>query len=109
MPNLVTDFIWNDAALERLLTGPSGPVAVDMSQRMIRATNAAKVNASGRPGPNVRTGRLRGSISWRLGTDEQGLYGEYGSAVPYAYPLETGLRNGRKYPFLVPAIPAATG
>lgn len=105
--NVETDFIWNEAVLANLLTGPTGPVAQWMSATMIRVTNQAKINASGRPGPNVRTGRLRGSISWRLGVDETNrLYGEFGSGVPYARPLELGLRNGARYPFLQPALAA---
>jgi hypothetical protein len=63
-------------------------------------------NAAGR-GPNVDTGRLRSSIAWRLGDDTEGLYADIGTNVPYGYYLETGLRNGVKYPFLVPALSVA--
>lgn len=104
--NVSTDFIWNNAELTRLLNGPDGAVAQRLAQGGVRCTNQAKINASGRPGPNVRTGRLRSSISWRLGQDAIGLYMEYGSGVPYAYQLEKGLRNGAKYPFLLPALTA---
>lgn len=102
----VTSIIWHEQNLDQLLHGKDGPVAAQLAVRLTRATNAAKINASGRPGPRVRTGRLRSSITWALGTDSSGLFGVYGTNVPYGYPLETGLRNGAKYPFLVPAMSA---
>lgn len=95
-----------EGPLTALLTGFDGPVAADLARRVQRATNAAKVNASGRPGPNVRTGRLRSSITFEMGRDAKGLFGDFGTNVDYGFLLETGLRNGAKYPFLVPAIPA---
>lgn len=102
------DVIWDFVALDRLLRGPQGPVASDLARRAQRVTDQAKVNASGRPGPNVDTGRLRSSISWRLGEDTEGLYAEIGTGVPYGRILELGLtRNGVAYPFLVPALEMA--
>jgi Bacteriophage HK97-gp10, putative tail-component len=104
----VSDFIWNEAALAALLRGPQGPVARDLSVRAIKVTSQAKINASGRPGPRVDTGRLRSSISWRINEDSQGLYADIGTGVPYGRILELGLtRNGMRYPFLVPALEAA--
>lgn len=102
------DVIWNEAELHRLLNGRSGPVAADLSRRAVAVQSRAKINASGRPGPNVDTGRLRSSISWRLGEDSKGLYADIGTGVPYGRILELGLtRNGRRFPFLVPALEAA--
>jgi len=101
------DIIYDLAALQRLLTSEQGPVARDLARRLIRCESAAKQNASGRPGPRVQTGRLRSSISWRLGEDRRSVYGDYGTGVEYGYYLETGLRNGRRYPFLLPALNAA--
>lgn len=95
------DFIWNEPALERLLEGQSGPVARDLARRAIRVANQAQINASGRPGPNVDTGRLRASISWRLGEDSEGLYADIGTAVEYAGFVE------ELYPYLLPALDAA--
>lgn len=101
------DVLWDEAALRELLAGPSGDVARDLSRRAIRVESAAKANASGRPGPNVDTGRLRSSISWRLGSDSQGVYADIGTGVPYGRILELGLtRNGRRFPFLEPALAA---
>lgn len=106
--NSITDFIWDEAALAALLSGTNGGVATDLARRAERVTSRAKQNATGRPGPNVDTGRLRSSISWRLGQDGQGVYADIGTGVPYGRILELGLtRNGRKFPFLVPALQAA--
>lgn len=102
----VTRINYYEGPLTSLLTGLDGPVAADLSRRVQRAVNAAKVNASGRPGPNVISGRLRSSITFELGQDAKGLFADFGTNVPYGFFLETGLRNGAKYPFLVPALPA---
>jgi hypothetical protein len=102
----VSSFRFNEGELDRLLNGKTGTVARDLAKRAIRIESRAKQNASGRPGPNVQTGRLRSSITWRLGEDAIGLYADIGTNVPYGYYLETGLRNGAKYPFLLPALMA---
>ncbi len=96
-------------ALTALLTGPSGGVARMLAAKAVRVQNQAKINASGRPGPRVRTGRLRSSIAWELRTVNGVLVARVGTNVVYALPLETGLRNGVKYPFLGPALKAAAG
>lgn len=101
---------WNDGALQRILASPQGPVGRDLARRAIRVQNQAKINASGRPGPRVRTGRLRSSISWRLRVTGTGtLVADIGTNVPYGRYLETGLRNGRRYPYLSTALWAASG
>jgi len=109
----------NPAALRRLLTGQHGGVARDLARRVVRVQNQARINATGARGggasnpesrgPRVDTGRLRASIHWEIREDAQGLEGRIGTNVEYGYYLETGLRNGRTYPFLVPALPAARG
>lgn len=75
-------------------------------------------------GPAVISGTLRRSITHtpvvRVGNDYEcrigmavGFYPPYGSSrtasSKYAYYLETGLRNGVKYPFLLPAYKFAIG
>lgn len=66
----------------------------------------AKVNASGRPGPNVQTGNLRRSITTR-GTKGFGTYeAEVSATMVYARALEFGhprWKPGVKYPYLGPA------
>lgn len=99
--------VWNQSALSELLSGPHGAVAADLAARAIRVESAAKANATHRPGPEVVTGRLRDSISWRLGQDAAGLYADIGSNVQYAIFLELGTVNMIPYPFLRPALSAA--
>lgn len=103
----IRSFRINEAQLREFLTGTSGPVARDLIKRAIRVEAAAKQNATHRPGPMVRTGRLRGSITWRLGADALGLYADVGSAVLYAPYVELGTSRARAYPFLRPALEAA--
>lgn len=87
--------------LMRRLHSLNGPVARDLQRRGLRVESQAKINASGRPGPNVITGRLRSSIHTELGVDEQGLYARVGSNVVYAGYVEN------LYPYLRPALSAA--
>jgi hypothetical protein len=103
--------------MHTLLQSRTGPVGRDLERRLIACVSLAKVYATGAPttlatnphgrGPRVRIGRLRSSIAYEIVTGPLGLVGRYGSNVPYALPLETGLRNGVTYPFLRPAMSAA--
>jgi phage gpG-like protein len=92
---------------EQLRAQLAVPIAADLSRRAIRVESAAKQNATGRPGPNVRTGRLRGSITWRLGADLRGPYADIGSNVLYAPYVELGTSRMPAYPFLRPALEMA--
>lgn len=114
MPNVQAEinfareqFRWNEANLTMLLKGPTGAAAKDVVRRAIRVEAAAKENASHRPGPMVRTGRLRGSITWRLGVDEFGVYADVGTAVSYAPFVELGTSRAPAYPYLRPALEVA--
>lgn len=102
-------FRFNEGNLQALLRGPQGAVARDLERRAIRIEAQAKQNASGRPGPRVRSGRLRGSITHRLGSDTQGLYADIGSSVLYAPYVEYGTSRMPAYPFLRPVLPAGRG
>jgi len=105
------------AALRRLLTGQHGGIARELARKAVRVQNQARINATGARvvgannpegrGPRVDTGRLRASIHWEIREDAQGLEARIGTNVQYGYYLETGLRNGRTYPFLRPALGAA--
>ena len=103
-------FRFNEAGLRALL---AGPVTRDLVRRAIRVEAQAKRNASQPPpsvpgsGPSVRTGRLRGSITWRLGADARGPYADIGSAVFYAPFVELGTSRMEARPFLRPALEAA--
>ncbi len=98
------------AGVTELLT--QGDIALDLLRRGIRVETAAKLNATGREygdgsrGPRVRTGRLRSSITHELGRDVRSLFIDIGTNVVYGRYLELGLRNGRTYPFMGPALPA---
>lgn len=106
-------FRFNEAELTRLLQGPTGGVCRDLVRRGIRVEAAAKLIASAQPpsqpghGPAVRTGRLRGSITWRLGADGFSPYVDVGSSVFYAPFVELGTSRMAARPFLRPALQAA--
>lgn len=101
------DFTLNPAGIQQFFRSPGGEVGRDLARRMIRVESQAKVNASGRPGPNVQTGRLRSSIRWDMATDDQGLYGIIGAYTPYARFVELGTDRAPAYPYLKPALKAA--
>lgn len=130
----MTVVVFNEAALAHLLTGRDGAVARDLNRRAINVRNQAVVNATGRPGPNVQTGRLRSSITHELSSDAGGLVARVGTNVTYAVFVEEGTRphlilprnkqalfwkgarhpvrsvnhpGNRPYPFLRPALRAA--
>lgn len=108
-------FEWNSAAFTELL---NGPVMQDLTMRAIRVEAAAKQNATERPGPRVRTGRLRGSITWHQNPASAGQMPsvDIGTAVVYAPFVELGhnvVRGGRVVgyapprPFLRPSLESA--
>lgn len=101
---MLDSYAWHESEYERLL---HGPVMADIAQRAIRVETSAKQHASGRPGPNVRTGRLRGSITWRLGEDGISPFADVGTAVSYAPYVELGTSRMPAYPYLRPALEAA--
>lgn len=127
---LLDDFRLSTAALQELA---KGPVVRDLIKRALRVEAAAKGFATGQGGgPHVRTGRLRSSITYRVGVDGLSPYVDIGSSLNYAPYVERGHRNrahaypiytaGGKYtgrfgyvsdkptrpfPYLVPALQAA--
>lgn len=112
-----------------------GPVILkDLQRRAINVETLAKSNASGRPGPNVDTGRLRASIRTDIEQGGEGLKAvitadvEYASFVELGTPPHTILPRNKEalfwpgapypvaivhhpgsqpYPFLKPALTAA--
>lgn len=99
----------SDAEMREFLTGPNSAIAMDLAKKAILVEATAKQYASGRPGPNVITGRLRGSITWRLGVDALSMYADIGTNVYYAIFVEMGTSRAPAYPFLRPALEAARG
>lgn len=105
----MASFEWDGKALETLFTSVDGPVGKDLKRRGIQVQRAAKKFASGRPGPNVQTGRLRSSITEELTTDAGELVERIGTDVEYAPYVELGTSHAPAYPFLRPALNAAKG
>lgn len=108
----MSGFIFNEHALRALLTDRDGPVARDLARRAINVESQAKLNASGRPGPNVDTGRLRSSITYEIVERAEGtLVARIGTNVEYARFVEEGGdppgSRGPGYPYLKPALEAA--
>lgn len=94
--------------LQAVLAGPAGPVARMLARKAIAVESQAKVNASGRPGPNVQTGRLRSSIHWRLAQDSRyGIVAQVIANTEYAAYVELGTDRSPPYPYLRPALRAA--
>ena len=85
--------LWNDISLDAYFRDPFDAVGRDLDRRIIQVESAAKINASGRPGPNVITGRLRASISWTAGEDALGQYRDCGTDVYYGPYVELGHTN----------------
>ena len=128
--------VLNQVQLQKVLASPDGAVARNLAKRAQRVRDQAVVNASGRPGPNVQTNRLRSSIRWQMGLDTKGIHVDIGTPVEYAKYVELGtgphvirpvrkkalfwpgaehpvawvLHPGNKaYPFLGPALAAGGG
>lgn len=94
--------VLDQAALTRLLESEPGPVGKELTRRTIKVDRSAKDRCP------VDTGRLRSSITWRLGRDSQGLLGIVGTNVEYAMYQEFGTVRTPAQPFLRPALQAAT-
>lgn len=92
------DLHLDQQALEELLTGPEGPVAELLARKGARGEAGAKRRAP------VDTGRLRSSITHRLGRDSEGLFVDVGTDVEYARFVELGTSKTAAQPFLLPAL-----
>jgi hypothetical protein len=99
-------------ALEALLHSPTSNIAKELAKFGSKVESQAKVNASGRPGPRVQTGRLRASIGWHIEIESEiVLYVGFGAY--YGIYLEKGYTHAGggyvHYPFLGPAIEGLGG
>lgn len=90
--------VFHQAALDRLLTGPNGPVAKHLLQLAQRVERRAKQLAP------VDTGRLRSSITSGLAEDGSTVAGLVGTDVDYAVHVEYGTYRMAPQPFMRPAL-----
>lgn len=79
-----------------------------MGKAVLLVEEYAKTESWGRPGPEVRTGRLRASITPKVQRIGGGVRGTVGSNVEYAPYVELGTRRMPPYPYLWPALRAKT-
>jgi HK97 gp10 family phage protein len=93
--------VFDSAALGQLLESEQGPVARELTRRVIRVESAA---IRGCP---VDTGRLRSSITHEIAADHRGLVGRVGTDVEYAPYVEYGTSRSPAQPYLRPALGAA--
>lgn len=80
-----------------------------MGKAVLAVEGEAKKRATKRPGPIVRTGRLRASIQPKVEKIGGGVRGTVGSDVVYAPYVELGTRRAPPYPYLWPAFQATKG
>lgn len=92
----MADLTIDEMALHAYASEIGGPVAHDLTRRIIKVQNVAT-----RLVP-VDTGRLRASIDHEIGVDGQGIYADCTANTDYALPVEL---NNRAY--LRPALRAA--
>jgi hypothetical protein len=126
--DIAETIFFDDQGLEFLFHREDGEIMRDFRRRAENVVQEAKRNAEGRSvagannpegrGPRIDTGDLHNSIRYDvLDTMGEVALGDGARArpieivvftdIPYAYWLETGLRNGATYPFLTPALDAA--
>lgn len=116
----VNRVVVSEAAIQQLIRGRQSPVGRDIQARGLRVTRRMKVNASGRPGPNIQTRNLYEAISFlNFGEDAQGLVADIGPqphrmirrGYNYALVLEgiipRGHGGGGVYPFMERSLEAA--
>lgn len=75
-----------------------------LTKAAVFITNQAKINATGRPGPNVQTGRLRKSIAWQIDGAALPAWAKVRTNVEYAIFLEFGTSRMKAYPFFGPVL-----
>lgn len=108
----LTKFTINEAELARI-AGEAGPLGQHVNGLADRVVNQAIQNATGRPGPRIRTGDLIESIEKLPDRDANGYFVDVSATAehrgyPYPSRLETG-QDGHYYPFLKPALDEVFG
>lgn len=91
---------FDDAAWDRLVSGPGSEVGKDLKRRATKVVRAAKRLAP------VDTGRLRSSIVDEMGAEGDDLVARIGTDVEYAAYVELGTSRAGAQPYLRPALDA---
>lgn len=95
----VASFRLNQGGLDRLTRGRQSPVVADLERRALNVTRRMKQNASGRPGPNIRSKNLYDAIGFlRAGADARGDYVDIG---PQGHRM---IRRGYNYALILEGI-----
>jgi hypothetical protein len=97
----------DNAAVTELLQGPSGPVYADIARRTLNVHAAAVRNCPVSSVPGKPGGRLRSSLRWSMGQDEQGLVGVVGTDVIYAQWASDHAIDPSKRDYLINALKEA--
>lgn len=96
-------WIWHEAEAARLLKATNGPTG-----RML-ARYAAKIETAAKARCPVDTGRLRGSITWRIEFVGGVLTAIIGTNVEYAIYVHEGTRYMAGRPFLLEGMQQVLG
>ena len=97
----VFSFIWHEAEAARLLQATNSPVGRMLARVAAKAETASKARCP------VDTGRLRGSINWRIVLEGGVLTAIIGTNVEYAIYVHEGTRYMAGRPFLVEGVTQA--
>jgi hypothetical protein len=95
-----------EAALDGLELAMVAATRIGLGKAGNRWIAQAQRNASGRPGPNVRSGNLRRGIGVTQQVRRWGAHGwemHVGPTIIYSRRIELGYNGSRAYPFFEPA------
>lgn len=118
----MTEVTINESGFRRHFETPAGPMGLYLARRGRGVAARARVNASGRPGPEIRSGNLlsntrfvgvlpdSGSMSAIVISDARS-FDRWSFNYPIAQELGGVTPTGGyyRYPFLVPALAAEFG
>ena len=95
---MAMSFTWNRSEEARLLKATSSPVGRMLARLAAKAETASKARCP------VDTGRLRGSINWRIQMEGGQLVAIIGTNVEYAIYVHEGTSRMAGRPFLVEGV-----
>jgi HK97 gp10 family phage protein len=97
----LASWIWHEAAAQQLLKATNSPVGRMLARVAAKAETASKARCP------VDTGRLRGSINWRIVLEGGTLCAIIGTNVEYAIYVHEGTSRMPGRPFLVEGVTQA--